>query len=493
MWRAQKLCGTIGTLPSGFFTGGTMLRLELIAMLVLAVLVAGCGGEGGAAAGPGAGRPRTALIQVATVTRDVVEPTTTAVGTVVARRTSIVASGADGKVDQFLVREGDVVAEGQELSVLNMVTTNLEIAEAEALLQEREQEYLAAQTSRPLEIDEARARMDAAAVARDVAAERLTRWERLAESGAANHDTVDEARERSQAAEKMFLAAKAAHDLVFAGPRDETKLQARAHRDAQQQRVDYLKAERDKRTTRAPFRGIVVLEHTEAGQWLSKDAPVVTLADLLDAVEIMANVDQRDLANVQIGANVRVTVEGVTPLEWTGCVTSVVPRSEWESGSRMFPVRVTVSNQTVEIDGRVQPVLREGMLARLTFAGPSHEATLVPKNALIRSETNTRLYAVVSGEQPNTGKARPVVVQEAGSYGDRVEVLGQDLQAGMLVVTEGAERLTPFADIQIQPDAAQGTPPTGAGAAHQAGDAQPQPAPSDKGPAADPPAQKPAA
>ena len=396
------------------------------------------------------------------MTRAVVEPTTAAVGTVVARRTSVVASGADGKVDQFLVREGDVVAEGQELSILNMVTTNLEIAEAEAMLREREQEYLAAQSSRPEEIAESKARMEASAVARDIATQRLTRWERLGQSGAANLETVEDAREGAQSTEKMLIAAQAAYALVAAGPRAETQAQAKAHRDAQQQRVDFLKAERDKRTTKAPFRGIVVVEHTEAGQWLSKDAPVVTIADLLDAVEIVANVDQTQLGNVQIGSNVTVTVEGIEPQTWTGCVTSIVPRSQWETGSRMFPIRVTVPNQTVEVEGRVEPVLREGMLARLTFSGPSHEATLVPKNALIRSETNTRLYAVVPGEQPGTGKARPVVVQEAAAYGDRVEVLGEELQAGMEVVTEGAERLTPFADIQIQSDAppADGESPT---------------------------------
>lgn len=431
-------------------------RLQIVALLVLPV-VAGCGGTAAGPAGPPGGGGRVSLVRVGGVTREVVHPTTSAVGTIVARRTSVVASGAEGKVDRFLVREGDVVDAEQELSVLNMVTTDLEIAEAEALLQEREQEYLASLESRPEEIVEARSRMEAAEVTRDIAAERLTRWMRLSQGGAAAQDSLDDARERSQAAEKLFLAAKAAFNLVAAGPRPEAQRQAEARRDAQRHHVEYLKAEREKRITRAPFRGAVVKEHTQAGQWLSKGAPVVTLADLLDEVEIIANVDQRELGNVQVGADVEVTVNGVTPAIWAGKVAALVSRSQWEAGSRMFPVKVTVANQTIEVNGRVQPVLREGMLVRVRFSGPPHEATLVPKNAIIRSETASRLYAVVPGEKPASGKARPVIVREGEAFGDRIELLESDVQAGMLVVTEGAERLTPFADIAIQSDA----PPTG--------------------------------
>ena len=433
--------------------------------LLLIVVLPGCGGaSGGGAGGPGGGPPRASLVRVGTVTQEMVQPSTTAVGTVVPRRTSVVASGADGKVNDFLVREGDIVDATRELSVLNMETTNLGISEAEAILREREQEYQAAQTSRPEEIDEAKARMEAAAVTRDVAADRLTRWERLSQGGAAAQDALDDARERSQAAEKLYLAAKAAYDLVLAGPREEAKLQAKARRDAQQHQVDFLKAERDKRTTRAPFRGIVVQEHTEAGQWLAKGDPVVTIADLLEVVEIEANVDQSELSNVEAGATVVVTVDGVEPRHWEGKVLSVVPRSAWESGSRMFPVRVSVPNRVVEVNGREQPVLREGMLARVTFSGPKHEATLVPKNALVRSESGTRLYVIVPGEKRDEAKARPVMIQELGAYGDRVEVQTEELRPGQQVVTEGAERLKPFADVMIQPDGParsnRGVPPS---------------------------------
>lgn len=463
----------------------TACRQPLLLTLaaVLTGGLSGCGGPAGGAAGQGPpGGARVALVRVGPVVLEPVQPTTSAVGTVVARRTSVVASGADGKVDQFLVRRGEIVQADQVLSILNMVSTNLEISEAEALLQEREQQLAESQASRPEEIAEALARMEAAEVTRDVARERLARWQRLSQGGAAPQDSLDDARERSLAAEKLYLAAKANYELVLSGPRSEARLQAQARRDAQQHHVDFLKSERNKRTTHAPFRGILVAEHTEEGQWLSKGDPVATIADLLDEVEIIANVDQRELKNVQVGGKVTVTIDGVSPRAWEGRVVSIISRSDWERGARTFPVKVAITNRTVTIDDREEPVLREGMLARIYFSGPPHDAVLVPKSALVRAETGTRLYALMPGESASTGKARPVMVQEGGAYGDKIEVLGNDLQPGMLVVTEGAERLSPFADVTIQsdPPAAPGGAPAAtsppAGSAAEAGAADSPPA-----------------
>jgi RND family efflux transporter MFP subunit len=450
-------------------TGNSLLpRLDTAVLLAAIVaLLSGCGGDGDVAAGAGGVPSRAALIRVDQITREPVRPFVAAVGTIMPRRTSVVSSGADGKVDQFLVREGDIVDEEQEFSILNMVTTNLEIQEAEAVLREREQEFQEMQGSRKEEIDEAKARMEAAQATSEIAADRLARMQRLNQGGAVIADNLDDARERAQAAEKMLAAAMANYELVKAGPREEDRLQAKARLDAQQHHVDYLKAERDKRTTRAPFPGVVVREHTESGQWLAKADPVVTLADLIEEVHVVAHVDQRELRNVQVGAEVTVEVDGVTPREWTGKVISLIPRSQWETGSRTFPVKVAIKNELVTIEGRERPVLNEGMLARLIFEGPPHDALLAPKNALIRSETGTRLYTVKTGEKPNVGTAIPVVVQEGRAYADRVEILQGDLEPGMAVVTEGAERLTPFADVIIQPQ----QPASGGAATAESGEA----------------------
>jgi multidrug resistance efflux pump len=104
-----------------------------------------------------------------------------------------------------------------------------------------------------------------------------------------------------------------------------------------------------------------VEEHTNIGQWLSKGAAVVTLAQLTE-VEVEVQIDQQYIDQIAPGRPVTLNLQGtgsnkaigfrfggVSLLElevgWTGVVDSVVPRSNWQSGSRSFPVIVLVSNQ----------------------------------------------------------------------------------------------------------------------------------------------------
>lgn len=410
-----------------------------LVLILLGTMTAGCGGPASeAAVGGGGGRP-PAQVRVDDVIQQEVRPQVVVVGNVVARRTSVVASGADGQVDQFLVREGDTVEEGQTLSVLRMVTTDLGIAEAEQILAERQHEYDELMAgSRTEELKEARARMEGAA-------QRLVRAEQLAERGASNQDALDDAREQAQVFEAQW-------ELVEAGPRPEMIARARARLAAQTQQVEFLRAEKGKRTTLAPFSGMVVEELTERGQWLSKGDPVATLADLLEEVHVVANVDQSELSKVQLGHAVNVEIDG-TQQSWEGTVLSIVPRSEWQSGSRAFPVKISVPNQVIEgTDGQPIPVLTEGMIARVTFVGLARETVLVPRDSIIRSEAGSRLFAVIPGEGTAAAKARPVTIQEGASFDEFVELLEGELAPGMQVVVEGAERLQPFGEIIIQSD-----------------------------------------
>ena len=168
-----------------------------------------------------AARPAS-LVRVTSVVTEEVAPETTVMGTVIARRTSVVASGSDGKVDQFEVREGDIVEADQLLSVLNMVTTDLGIQEADKVLQERESMLAELKSgSRVEEIAAAKARMEAADISMRILAEKYDRMRRLIKESAGNQNDLDDAREKAEAAQKMFVAAKAQSQLVTSGPRAE--------------------------------------------------------------------------------------------------------------------------------------------------------------------------------------------------------------------------------------------------------------------------------
>ena len=77
----------------------------------------------------------------------------------------------------------------------------------------------------------------------------------LSERGAANPSEVKDAQDTLDAAEQTQLAAVALLSKV-SNPRPETVMQAEARVEAQAKHVAFLEAEREKRTTKAPFDGI---------------------------------------------------------------------------------------------------------------------------------------------------------------------------------------------------------------------------------------------
>ena len=436
---------------------------QLLSLFVLVSLLNGCSekpADGAAAGPPGGGRPPARVyVEIAEVQQ--VTPRTIVTGTVIPKRTSMVASGADGKVNKLLVREGDTVEEGQELSILNQVTTDLGISEAEQVLEMRKQEWEELNNgSRPEEISKAIADVGAAKSAVDAALIRLNRQRELEQNQAVNQDELDNAIERAETTRQLYEAARAQAILVQKGPRAEQVKQAEASFLAQQQQMEYLKAEKGKRTTTAPFRGIIVSEHTQGGEWLSKGDSVVTVSDLLDEVYIIANIDQLEIQNVRPGTEVDVEINAPGKKQWKGTVESIIPRSQWKSGSRTFPVKVIVKNEVIEVAGKKQPRLSEGMYARVTFTGEQKEALLVPKDSVIRSENGSRVVTVLPGEKPGLGTAKLVMIREGIAFGDFIEVLDSELQPGDTIVTEGAERLTPFQSVQIaQPAVGEQAPP----------------------------------
>lgn len=444
-------------------------RLRFALFLLAASAVAGCGGEEETSDGEQAKAPQRppALVRVGKMREADVPYRIESVGSITPSRTTIVASGADGIVDEFPVEEGQYVRTGDVLSVLRMKSSDLSIAEAEAVELERRKFWEMLETgSREEEKLRALAEKQQAAVMRSTASRRLTIAQRLYREGTMNQSDLDDAIEAEKAAAEALKAAEAAYELVKLGPRDEEIEQARLRFEAQRNQVEFLKNEREKRTTRAPFDGYIVSEMTHLGQWLSKGDPVITLIDL-SSVEVTVDIDQRDIRYIQMDQTVDIRIDGTSGPEtnglWRGRIIAVVPRSDWREGSRGFPVRVRIENQFSDENEERAPVLKEGMIAQVVFEGPPERRLMAPKDALVRSTRGISLFTVKRGEDPNSGTAQQVPVELGISSGEMVEVFPRpigDVEIALLpdqeVVIEGAERLRPLSPVRITVEAAAG-------------------------------------
>ncbi|MEZ6033284.1 MAG: efflux RND transporter periplasmic adaptor subunit [Planctomycetaceae bacterium] len=402
--------------------------------------------------GPSAPVQPPALVRAAIVREEKIAPEFRALGNVRPRFESVVASGSDGIVEQFPIEVGDFVTKGTLLSQLRNESTNLDIAEQEAVLAERKAELAEISVPRKEDEAEAEARKLSAEIAYSNAARRMEELTALSKRGAANQSEVKDAEDTLDAAVQTRLAAAAILSRV-SNPRPETVLRAKSRVEAQENQVAFLKAEREKRSTRAPFTGFVVEEHTYIGQWLSKGAPVITLAQLAE-VEVEVQIDQQYIDQIAPGRSVTLQVQGTgrrdgQPREWTGEVDSIVPRSNWQNGSRSFPVIVRIKNEIDETVTPPIPALREGMMAEATFHGEEVQAILVPKDSMVRTSRGTFVYIINPAADGQPLSVRQVLVEPGLSSGTWIQITGENLVAGMQVVTEGAERLRAFQTVSI--------------------------------------------
>lgn len=454
-------------------------------LLSIAIGISGCSSENPQPKG----QPPTLASVTPVKIRDVT-PKVFVIGTVRPVKTSVVASGSSGVVDSFLVDEGQYVNEGDVLCELRMKSTNLDIEKEKALIAEQKREYdKLVEGSRDEDIAEAEAKMQAAEASYNAALRRYRLTDDLYRKRTRSQDDLDEAKDALGVAKSTLASLQAAYERVQKGPRQEEIDVAKAKWDAQVKYVEYLEAEKEKRTTKAPFSGFVTTQHTEVGQFLKLGDPIVSLASMGE-VDVIANVDQLDLKHIQIGQVATVKVQGSESIELEGKVISIVPRSEWESGSRGFPVKIRIeknlTSDSQSGDEPPRPLLQEGMMAQVELEGNPMVATMVPKDALVRTSNGMLIYTFEAGEKksdgPTTGIVKMVLVELGLSEGDEIQVVRTrslpgmpetKLDANTMVVTEGAERLRPNQEVMLTPPkqaTTKSTPPKAARSESSSGD-----------------------
>lgn len=455
------------------------LSVCLAGGLSLAVL-SGCGSGNRADAKAQAGPPKT-YVETSLVQVREIQPKVIAVGTVLPVKTSVVASASSGIVDKMPVEEGMFVREDAVLSELRMKTTDLDLDKERYILKERQSELELLETgSRPEDVAEAEAKMLQTEALYKTARRRLEQTQQLHQRGARTRDELDEATESTAVAEQTWKAAAEVYNRVKAGPRKEEIEIGRARRDTQQKFVEFLEGEREKRITQAPFDGFVTAKHAEIGQYLGLGDPVVTLANL-EQVEVMALVDQFDVKFVRLGDKAKVRVQGNPPIDAEGVIVKIVPGSDWQSGSRGFPVYVRIEdNVSSDADseaGAPKPLLTEGMITEVTFTGAPITATMIPKDALVRTTSGMEifLFETEKGKAGEQGLAKKLLVETGLSEGHEIQIIkasplpGQPpvrLDRETRVVVEGAERLNPLMPIWLRP---KNGPPKDANAPPQPG------------------------
>ncbi len=208
------------------------------------------------------------------------------------------------------VHEGDGVNAGQPVLDQRGDRAEAELAVATAEL-ERSRQLLAEQQAgaRPEQKREVAARVERARAALNLASDEQARGLGLKDRGLISSAELERHSASVALARSELEAARASHDLVTAGTREETIAQTRAAVAAAEQRVNALRLTRERLQHLAPVAGRVESLPVEVG-----DSPAIgtTVATLLVGPRPYARVylspEQR--ARTQVGSRFGVQVEG---------------------------------------------------------------------------------------------------------------------------------------------------------------------------------------
>ena len=347
---------------------------------------------------------RAALIAVDPVVLEPLRQTQPIQGRFVARNAGPIAAQSRGAVDQMLVSVGDRVAANDVLAVLDTDRLEAELARQRANVGYRE-----------AQVDGAKARFKQAS-------QELERIQRLRKSAAFSQARLDDLTNaalvaRLQIAESSAVLETAKADLGIA--------------ELDLKRSQIL----------APFAGVVSRRYIQPGAFVVVGEPVVDLIDD-SSLEIEADVPATRIVGLDGDLAVTVELEGHPPQPAE--VRAVIPQEN--AMSRTRAVRFTPKFDPSEVNAATGA----SVTVRVPV-GAARDVLTVHKDAVIE-QGGYYVYVV------EEGKAVRKRVQLGESSEGRFVVL-DGLEAGMLAVVRGNERLRPG-----QPVTAGDEPPPAAAA-----------------------------
>jgi membrane fusion protein (multidrug efflux system) len=215
---------------------------------------------------------------------------------------------------------------------------------------------------------------------------------------------------------------------------------AAEHKQAEA-RVGEIRATIARKTIRAPFAGILGIRQVNLGQYLNGGGAVVPLQSL-QPIYVNFSVPQQEVAQLRVGGELDVTVEGMSDATFRGKITAI--DSIVDEGTRNLQAQATLANS----EGRLRP----GMFVKANVVlGASSAIVALPASAISYAPYGDSVFVVGDMKGPKGESYRGVrqqFVKLGPSRGDQVAVVS-GLAAGDEVVTSGAFKLRNGAAVKV--------------------------------------------
>ncbi len=432
-------------------------------------------------------------------TRAELRSTVTASGEVRPVRFIKLTSEVAGRIEEIYVKEGDQVKQGQPLVRLDPTqlqsSQEAQAAGVQAALSDVQNartqvlaaENAVAQARQGLTVSEAavaqarqgiitaQTSVDRAQVDVNTAQRELKRTTELIESGVASRSEYDTARDRleqSQVALRTAQAQLQAQKLGVQEAQARANQQRVAVRDSQtgvqraqsgvatsEARATQQQAilrgsssQRSKATQVSPLTGVIADLPTRVGEFAVasfSSTPLMTIADM-STINVEVNVDETEIANVEVGQIAKIKVDAFGDRELVGVVTQKNPlavgKSDTQGGlspriNTQEAKEFRVVLETRDVPDEVRNGLRPGMSATATITTKTKQNVLaVPLQAIIEKQPTP------AATLANNNAAPPPVTTDKPKDIKGVYVLQANNKPKFVEVTTG---ITGESDIEI--------------------------------------------
>jgi HlyD family secretion protein len=229
----------------------------------------------------------------------------------------------NGKVARILVQEGETVAPGQLVAVLDNADLHAQAQAAErqlAVAQSRLMEVLAG--ARREEIQQAAAALEGAAAGQQEAERQYQRYKDLQARGMVSPAALDERDRALKQARAQEEEAKQQHKLLLAGPRPETVKLSRDQVSLARAELEHSRKLLDKTLLRSPIAGTVIKRYLDEGEGVTPEIPILAIADL-GQIWINAEVDETDVGRIAVGDPVAVSSDAYPGAMFKGRIRQI--------------------------------------------------------------------------------------------------------------------------------------------------------------------------
>ena len=233
------------------------------------------------------------------------------------------------RIAQVLVEEGDRVKAGQVLAILQTNRLEAQIEEAKAQIAAQQEVVKRFESgTRPQEIEQARAEVEAA---KATVRNSMLNFERIAKTsgaGATSRQALDNARAQFDVDDAQLKVKEKALNLALEGPRKEDIAAAKNTLEALKASLSLLQIRLADMTLISPAQGIIQNRILEPGEMASPTRPVVTLA-LTDPKWVRAYVPEPDLGRINLGMKAKILSDSFPDQNFEGWIGFISPVAEF--------------------------------------------------------------------------------------------------------------------------------------------------------------------